>query len=105
MNFINSKKDIGYTIKTHTTKTERLCMLTIGSIIIFNGRKKIVTHTNADNSYRSYKHIKGRYVTDVTLGYSGFLKDIETGVEQRSNWSTTTKENILHFEHLELVSL
>jgi len=104
MNFINSKKDIGYTIKTHTTKTERLCYLTIGSIIIFNGRKQIVTHTNAD-SCRTYKHIKGRYPTDVTLGTSGFLKDIETGLVQRSNWQNTTKDRIIHFEHLDVVSI
>lgn len=101
MNFIDSKKDIGYTIKTHTTKTEHPCMLTIGSIIIFNGRKKIVTHTYG---HRTYKNIKGKTV-DVTLGYSGFLKDIETGKEERSNWSTVPKERILHFEHLEVVSL
>jgi hypothetical protein len=101
MNFINSKKDIGYTIKTHETKTERLCMLTIGSIIIFNGRKQIVTHTYG---HRTYKNIKGKNV-DVTLGYSGFLKDIETGLEQRSNWQNTTKDKILHFEHLDVVSI
>jgi len=102
MNFIDSKKDIGYHIKTHETKTESLCWLTIGSIIIFNGKKQIVTHT--DNSPRIYKDIKGRY-TDVTLSYCGFLKDIETGLEQRSNWQNTTKDRILHFENLDLVNL
>ncbi len=97
-----ANRDIGYTIKTHSTYTERLCYLTIGSIIMFNGKKQIVTHTS--NSPRTYKDINGKY-TDVTLSYCGFLKDIETGLEQRSNWHNVTKDRILHFENLDMVGL
>ena len=93
--------NIGYTIKRHETKTEQYCLLTIGSIIVFNGSKKIVTHTDG---HRQYKH-GGKYPIDITLGYKGYLKDFETGKEQRSNWYNVTKDKILHFENLDLVNL
>jgi hypothetical protein len=94
-------RNIGYWTKTNTSITEHNCVLTIGSIIIFNGRKKLVTHTDGS---RNYTNIKGKTV-DITISSSGFLKDIETGEETRSNWYNVTADSILHFEHLELVNL
>lgn len=69
--------------------------LTIGSIIIFNGEKCIVTHTYGND--RQYAQV-GKAYTDITMGTSGFLKNIETGVETRSVWGNVLIENLIHFE-------
>lgn len=83
-------------------KKSDIILLTIGSIILFNGTKQIVTHTyNTGN--RNYTNINGK-ITDVTIGYHGFLKDIETGKETRSNWYNIDRKNILHFEYKDLVN-
>lgn len=91
--------EIGYKTKRTEIKSESPCLLTIGSIIVFNGRKQIVTHTYG---HRTYKNINGKII-DITVGYSGFLKDILTGQERRSNWYNVVKEKIIHFEHLDIV--
>lgn len=73
--------------------------LTIGSIIIFNGAKCIVTHTYSND--RQYAQV-GKAYTDITMGTSGFLKNIETGEEKRSVWGNVLKENLIHFETFDL---
>ncbi|MCC6447273.1 MAG: hypothetical protein IT215_01130 [Chitinophagaceae bacterium] len=99
-----TQKNIGYRFTETTQRQEQFCFLTIGSIIIFNNRKKIVTHTYPTGDGRKYKYVDGKCVGDITLSFHGFLKDIETGEEVRSNWAKTTQENILHFENLEIVN-
>jgi len=99
---MTTQKNIGYSIISNTTYRERLCFLTIGSIIKFNGQKHIVIHTT--NSPRKYDH-SAKSPIDLTMSCCGFLKNIETGKEFRANWQTTREENILHFEHLDKVNL
>lgn len=94
--------NIGYKRKVTEQVHQEVCVLTIGSIINFNGQKNIVTHVECMGLGRTYKTIYGK-VVDITVGYHGFLKNIATGKEVRSNWHNVVKENILHFEHLELV--
>lgn len=69
--------------------------LTIGSIIIFNGEKCIVTHTYSND--RQYAQV-GKAYTDITMGTWGFLKNLETGAEKRSVWGNVLIENLIHFE-------
>jgi hypothetical protein len=97
--------ELGYIYREEIIRHSKFCVLSIGSIIIFNGQKHIVTHTNDNNprktfAGRRYINIKGIY-TDITLGSSGYLKNIETGKEYRCDWHNVTQDRILHFEHLE----
>ena len=93
--------EIGYRESRTVTIQPKLCLLTVGSIIEFNGGKHIVTSVYP-TFQREYKSING-LTREISVGSGGFLKNIETGKELRSNWSKVPKERILHFEHLEEV--
>jgi hypothetical protein len=88
-------KQLGYyEIKKEIT-TRILCVLTIGSIIKFNGQKCIVTHTTS--YHRIYDHSR-KWSIDITKGFAGYLKNIETNKEFRADWSTVKDKDILYFE-------
>lgn len=84
-----------FLLSLHRTNKPTAMYITIGSIIIFNGKKCIVTHTYSYE--RQYAQV-GKAYTDITMGTSGFLKNIDTGEEVRSVWGRTPKENLIHFE-------
>lgn len=85
--------NLGYKVKSISYNIYSYCYLTIGSIIIFNGEKCIVTHTNKESCNRMYKNNK-----DITIGKSGYLKNILTGKEFRADWSNITEDKIIFYE-------
>jgi hypothetical protein len=84
-------------------KTNDIILLTIGSVIMFNGRKCVVTHTYSqyDCGARVYRDYQGKRV-DITHGWHGFLKDVETGIEQRSYWCNIPRANVISIETFDL---
>lgn len=84
---------LGYR-EIHHERIEKIkCQLTSGSIIMFNDRKCLVTWAGSDR----YIH-KGKTCIAWSEGWSGFLKDIETGKEFRANWETLTTDKIIWYE-------
>lgn len=84
----------GYQRIVHERIEEIPCLLTIGSIIMFNGEKHIVMSARGTQSYN-------KRTQNITASSCGFLKNIGTGKEFRANWARTTQDKILFYQTYE----